>query len=233
MVRLHTQFQLKLKGSIMVSERKVKGDIGAAKVISDLTEKGYIVYTPIVCEHSRFDMIAVKDNNLFRIQVKYSSTGNISNTQVWNDKHGSHKTKYSLDEFDYYAIYLSDLNKVIYPNIKFGGAKIATEISNSATPFYWWEDFLEFTNEAKKKTFRDFGISLTSSGKGKTRTEFRKVVWPTKEVLEVLLWEKPTYLVAKDFGVSDKAVEKWTKVYGIKKPPRGYWAKLNSKKAIQ
>jgi hypothetical protein len=32
-------------------------------------------------------------------------------------------------------------------------------------------------------------------------------------------------LLAKDFGVSDKAAEKWCKAYGIEKPPRGYWLK--------
>src|ERR1700748_1836231 len=109
----------------MVSERKVKGDIAAAKVISDLTEKGYIIYTPVVCEHSRFDMIAVADNDkLIRIQAKYSSTGIVSNKQVWSDRNGTHMNKYTLDEFDYYAMYLPDINKIVYPSIKFGGASI-------------------------------------------------------------------------------------------------------------
>jgi hypothetical protein len=39
-----------------------------------------------------------------------------------------------------------------------------------------------------------------------------------------LVWEKPTRRLAEDFGVSDKAIEKWCKAYGIPKPPRGYWA---------
>jgi hypothetical protein len=44
-------------------------------------------------------------------------------------------------------------------------------------------------------------------------------------VLEKLVWEKPTTEIAKEYGVSDKAVEKWTKSYNISKPPRGYWEK--------
>lgn len=48
---------------------------------------------------------------------------------------------------------------------------------------------------------------------------------PSKEELEKLIWEKPTTHIAKDFNVSDKAVEKWCKKYGISKPPRGYWVK--------
>ena len=55
----------------------------------------------------------------------------------------------------------------------------------------------------------------------------RKVEWPTKEQLEKMIWEKPTVLIGKEFKVSEKTVERWTKIYGIKKPSRGYWQKLN------
>jgi hypothetical protein len=48
---------------------------------------------------------------------------------------------------------------------------------------------------------------------------------PSKEALQKLVWEKPTTQVARDFGVSDKAVEKWCRGYAIQKPPRGYWMK--------
>src|SRR3972149_3387888 len=53
----------------------------------------------------------------------------------------------------------------------------------------------------------------------------RKTIRPSKEELEKLLWQKPTLQLAKEFGVSDKAVEKWAKAYGLIKPGRGYWAK--------
>lgn len=58
-----------------------------------------------------------------------------------------------------------------------------------------------------------------------SRLASRKVERPSKEDLEHLVWAKPTTQIAKDFGVSDKAVEKWCKAYGIEKPQRGYWAK--------
>lgn len=50
---------------------------------------------------------------------------------------------------------------------------------------------------------------------------------PIKEELEKLLWEMPTTKIATIYQVSDKAVEKWAKAYGLSKPPRGYWAKQN------
>lgn len=56
-----------------------------------------------------------------------------------------------------------------------------------------------------------------------TRRKYRKVERPTAEELREMLWEKPTSQIAKQFGVSDKAVEKWAKAYNLSKPPRGYW----------
>ena len=61
-----------------------------------------------------------------------------------------------------------------------------------------------------------------------SRPNKRKVIHPTKEELEKLLWEIPTIKIAEQFGVSDSAVGKWAKTYSLKKPPRGYWAKKNS-----
>jgi hypothetical protein len=55
-----------------------------------------------------------------------------------------------------------------------------------------------------------------------------KIAWPSAEALEKLIWEKPTSQVAKDIGVSDKAIEKHCKKLGLKKPPRGYWAKIQA-----
>lgn len=48
---------------------------------------------------------------------------------------------------------------------------------------------------------------------------------PDASRLQHLLWQVPTTQIAEQFGVSDKAVEKWAKKYGLEKPPRGYWTK--------
>jgi hypothetical protein len=61
----------------------------------------------------------------------------------------------------------------------------------------------------------------------------RKVIRPNKEVLEKLLWEQPSSELAKKFGVSDVAIGKWAKSYGISKPPRGYWTKIKSQTATK
>jgi len=47
-----------------------------------------------------------------------------------------------------------------------------------------------------------------------------------EEELKILVWSMPTVKVAKLFNVSDKAIERRCKKYGIEKPPRGYWRKV-------
>jgi len=51
---------------------------------------------------------------------------------------------------------------------------------------------------------------------------------PAKNELEKLLWKIPTTHIAKKYGVTDKAVEKWCKRYNLAKPSRGYWMKLHA-----
>ena len=59
----------------------------------------------------------------------------------------------------------------------------------------------------------------------KPREGGRKVHRPEKDILEKLVWEKPTTHIAADLGVTDTAITKWCKYYGIIKPTRGYWTK--------
>lgn len=54
----------------------------------------------------------------------------------------------------------------------------------------------------------------------------------SKEELEELVWKYPTTEVAKMFGVSDKAIEKRCKIFGISKPPLGFWSKLRNGKYL-
>lgn len=48
------------------------------------------------------------------------------------------------------------------------------------------------------------------------------------EELRTLIWSAPSTRVARDFGVSDVAVAKRCKRLGLTKPPRGFWAKVES-----
>lgn len=50
----------------------------------------------------------------------------------------------------------------------------------------------------------------------------------SREDLFALVWEKPTVEVAKELGVSDVAVAKLCTRLQVPKPPRGYWARVET-----
>lgn len=212
---------------------KTKGDLAVIKTISDLCDKGYIIFTPLVCEHLPFDIIAYKNFKSYRIQSKHAICGDVLGKTSWSDKNGCHSNKYKENDFDYYAVYLPNKNVVCYPSITFGRHKITSEVPNSATPFYWYEDFLDFTDTATKKTYKDFGVELTKTNKGFPRFMSRKVIRPTKTELETLLWNHPMTDLAIKFNVSSRAISKWADSYGLSKPKVGYWNKLKLPKNIK
>ncbi len=53
-----------------------------------------------------------------------------------------------------------------------------------------------------------------------------KGIFTTKEELEGLVWSYPSTEVGRLLNISDVAVGKRCKRLGIKKPPRGYWRRL-------
>jgi hypothetical protein len=55
-----------------------------------------------------------------------------------------------------------------------------------------------------------------------------KICWPSPEEIAKWVWQRSTSTIAKQLGVSDKAVEKFCKKNNISKPPRGYWMKQKS-----
>jgi 5-methylcytosine-specific restriction endonuclease McrA len=57
-----------------------------------------------------------------------------------------------------------------------------------------------------------------------------KIRWPSKEELRKMVWEIPAQSLALQLGVSDVAIAKKCKAYGINKPPRGYWARAKAGK---
>jgi PD-(D/E)XK endonuclease len=205
---------------------KTKGDLAVAKTIVDLTSKGYSVLTPVACEHLPFDLVAYKDKRLYRIQVKYNSDGFVSKKTSWSSKKGNHYKNYEPDDFDYYALYLPDLDVVLYPSISFRGHCITMKVPLSTTPFYWWEDFKEFTLIATKRTYKEFNVDLrkrkVNPNAGLNR---RKVERPSKEKLAELVLQMSLTEIGKKYGVSGNAVKKWCNSYGVKLPTKEYWAR--------
>jgi len=201
----------------MRSEKFKKGDFAVTKVMLDLQSKGYGIFIP-VGEQWPFDLVVYKESEhkFMRLQVKYLG---------YRKKEFSGKVKYGKDSFDYYAGYIPELDVIVYPSIKFSGRSVTIKVPKSGNNFFWYEDFLDFTDEAKYKTCKDFGLKGTRQSSSAV-LKLRKVVRPSKEELEKMVWEKTCTQIAKQFAVSDNAVAKWCKRYDIVKPGRGYWQKL-------
>lgn len=94
---------------------------------------------------------------------------------------------------------------------------------HSLTPNFFHTVLQAFCRCGKPMT-RESKLCLRCSAKENGK-RIRKMIWPTKEYLEKLVYEKPMVHIAAKFGVSDTAVRKWCKKYGIVHPGRGFWAK--------
>lgn len=111
-----------LKGYI-VNFTKDKGDIGLSAVILDLSIKEFNIFLPM-SDHLPFDLIAYKDQQCYRIQVKYRKAKNnkieVAFKSVYSNKKGVVINHYDPDEVDYFAIYCPDTKDCYY--VRFDGS---------------------------------------------------------------------------------------------------------------
>lgn len=207
---------------------KDKGDLAVIKTMLDLTEKGFSCYLP-VSEHMPVDLIVISQDNPhpIRIQVKYSSDGFIKSKTTWADKNGTHTKKYSENDFDYFAIYLPEIDRVIYPSIKYRGCTIRTSLPKITCEYYFWEDFISFTDLVvkKRKIQRELPKPFIKARIKHNNVKKKHSKKPSKNELKKLIWQHPMTKLGEMFNVSDVAVAKWIKSYNLKKPKIGYWIK--------
>ena len=136
---------------------KFKADIGVAKCIADLASKGYVPCIPL-SEHQPYDIVAVLDNGpAIKIQVKYAALKNgvveIKFRTSWADKHGSHTKHYNKDDFDFYAIYCPEKDKVLYvPNSSNSPKIIRFEktLNNQGKNVKWADDYQVIKRESSE-----------------------------------------------------------------------------------
>lgn len=67
--------------------------------------------------------------------------------------------------------------------------------------------------------------SMCSPCAQKNKSIPKKIIWPSVEEMKTIIWSMPTSKLAKQLGVSDKAIEKFCKKHKVSKPPRGHWNK--------
>lgn len=96
---------------------KDKGDIGVAKAFTDLTVKGFLVLLPTT-EHAPFDLVAYRDEEFLRVQVKYRSarTGaiEVDFRSGWTDRHGVHKKLMDKALVDVVCVYCPETDECYY-----------------------------------------------------------------------------------------------------------------------
>ena len=103
----------------MTHHTKDKGDIGLVKAISDLTEKGFSILTPL-SEHLPFDFVAYHTENekLYRVQSKYSTMRNnkieVRLRTSYNSRKGCVSTRYKEGSFDVISVYCPETSIVYY-----------------------------------------------------------------------------------------------------------------------
>lgn len=87
-----------------------------------------------------------------------------------------------------------------------------------------------FCKKCNKKFLMRCSSSLYCSELCSDNSHRKIEIRPSPDELKRLVWSRPTLEISKDFGVSDKCIEKWCIAAGVQKPPRGYWQKLKSNK---
>jgi len=97
---------------------KDKGDLGVLKAQIDLFEQGFTIFVPLT-EHCPFDLVAYKDGDFRRVQVKYRALDQFGKVDVkfstcWTDRHGTHTSPVDKGEVDVYCIYCPDTDECYY-----------------------------------------------------------------------------------------------------------------------
>tara|TARA_R110002020_G_scaffold1459_2_gene6571 strand:+ start:241 stop:666 length:426 start_codon:yes stop_codon:yes gene_type:complete len=102
----------------MKHHTKTLGDLGVLKAKLDLFEKGYITCSPDT-EHSPFDLVAVREEQCLRVQVKARNIDKVGTCTVhfrssWADKNGTHMKRVDKSLIDLYCVYCVSTDKCYY-----------------------------------------------------------------------------------------------------------------------
>ena len=111
---------------------KCKGDLGVLKAQLDLFEQGFAIFTPQT-EHCPFDLVAYKDGEFRRVQVKYRSMDQFGKIDIkfstcWADRNGTHTVPVDKSEIDLYCIFCPDTDECYYIEPKKFGSNVSLRV---------------------------------------------------------------------------------------------------------
>lgn len=108
-----TENSLRFQGS------KEKGRLAEAKAVAHLIENGYEVYLPF-SGNSKYDLLAVKDTEVVRVSVKYTSqqlpsgSWEVTMKNVSRRNHGVIKVDlFDKRQYDMIVVYIGPLDKIV------------------------------------------------------------------------------------------------------------------------
>ena len=111
---------------------KTKGDLGVLKAQIDLFEQGFTILVPLT-EHLPFDLVAYRDCEFRRVQVKYRSMDRFGKIDVkfstcWNDRQGTHVRPIDKDEVDLYCVYCPQTDECYYLDPRMFGSNASLRV---------------------------------------------------------------------------------------------------------
>ena len=111
---------------------KTKGDLGILKAQVDLFEQGFTICVPQT-EHSPFDLVAYRDGEFRRVQVKYRALDKSGALMVkfstcWTDRQGTHTSPIDKSEIDLFCIYCPETDQCYYLDPKKFGSNVSLRV---------------------------------------------------------------------------------------------------------
>lgn len=114
---------------------KSKGDLGVLKAQVDLFEQGFTICVPQT-EHAPFDLVAYRNGEFRRVQVKYRALSEngallVKFTTCWADRHGTHTVPIDKNEIDLFCVYCPDTDECYYLEPKHFRSNVSLRVKAS------------------------------------------------------------------------------------------------------
>ena len=118
----------------MSHHTKTKGDLGVLKAQVNLFEQGFTICIPQT-EHAPFDLVAYRNSEFRRVQVKYRALGkngalDVKFATCWADRHGNHSVPIDKKEVDLYCIYCPDTGECYYLEPRKFGSTVTLRVKS-------------------------------------------------------------------------------------------------------
>lgn len=114
-------------------ETQRKGDIAVTQAIATFTKEGYDVSIPLT-ESAAYDLIVERDGIIKRVQVKYSTSGEVDLRRIHSNSNGYVVKKPRKGAFDWlYVFKASSEEEYLVIDCPFGRRSVTPGVQHSVT----------------------------------------------------------------------------------------------------